>query len=96
VTWFGANACPSGEIDSDGMAPAFFDTHVCSLPSSADLIGREMDFDCSCGRRWRLEHYIGKDGGVFAGLLSRYSCWIVLAGQTPPVWVALGWRSPLA
>src|SRR4029453_17939004 len=23
---------------------------------------REMDFECSRGRRWRLEHYFGKDG----------------------------------
>ncbi len=27
--------------------------------------GREMDFECSCGRRWRLEHYFGKDGELF-------------------------------
>jgi hypothetical protein len=27
-----------------------------------DLLGREMDFECQCGRRWRLEHYFGKDG----------------------------------
>jgi hypothetical protein len=36
----------------------FFDSHVCCPPSTADLIGREMDFECSCGRRWRLEHYL--------------------------------------
>jgi hypothetical protein len=21
-----------------------------------------MDFECHCGRRWRLEHYFGEDG----------------------------------
>jgi hypothetical protein len=40
------------------MAPIFFDSHICSPPSTADLIGREMDFECRCGRRWRLEHYL--------------------------------------
>jgi hypothetical protein len=44
--------------------PVFFDPHVCSPPSTAGLIGREMDFECSCGRRWRLEHFFGKDGAV--------------------------------
>jgi hypothetical protein len=43
------------------VSPAFFDPHVCSRPSTADLIGREMDFGCRCGRRWRLEHSLGKD-----------------------------------
>jgi hypothetical protein len=38
--------------------------HVCSPPSTADLIGREMDFECRCGRRWRLEHYFGEDGSL--------------------------------
>jgi hypothetical protein len=46
------------------VAPVFFDPHVCSLPSTADLIGREMDFECRCGRRWRLEHYFAKDGSL--------------------------------
>ena len=46
------------------VAPVFFDPHVCSPPSTADLIGREMDFDCLCGRRWRLEHYFWKDGSL--------------------------------
>ena len=31
------------------MAPIFFDAHTCSLPSTTDLIGREMGFDCRCG-----------------------------------------------
>jgi hypothetical protein len=39
-------------------SPSFFDPHVCTPPPTADLIGREMDFTCSCGRRWRLEHYL--------------------------------------
>jgi hypothetical protein len=30
----------------------------------ANLIGREVDFECRCGRRWRLEHYFGKDGSL--------------------------------
>jgi hypothetical protein len=46
------------------VAPVFFDPHVCSPPSTAGLIGWEMDFECGCGRRWRLEHYIGKDGSL--------------------------------
>jgi hypothetical protein len=37
------------------MAPIFFDAHVCSPPPTADLIGQEMDFECGCGLRWRLE-----------------------------------------
>jgi hypothetical protein len=40
------------------VAPVFFDPHVCQPPSTANLIGREMDFECRCGRRWRLEHYL--------------------------------------
>jgi hypothetical protein len=28
------------------------------------LIGLEMDFECACSRRWRLEHYIGQDGSL--------------------------------
>jgi hypothetical protein len=40
------------------VAPVFFDPHVYSPPSTADLIGREMDFECGCGRRWRLENYL--------------------------------------
>jgi hypothetical protein len=40
------------------------DHHVCSPPSTAELVGREMDFECRCGRRWRLEHYFGKDGSL--------------------------------
>jgi hypothetical protein len=28
---------------------------------AADLIGREMDFERGCGRRFRLEHYFGED-----------------------------------
>jgi hypothetical protein len=27
-------------------------------------MGREMDFECSYGRRWRLEHHFGKDGSL--------------------------------
>jgi hypothetical protein len=46
------------------MTPIFFDTHICSLPSTADLIGRKTDFECGCGRRWRLEHYLGEDGSL--------------------------------
>jgi hypothetical protein len=46
------------------VAPVFFDPHVCRPPATADLIGREMDFECRCGRRWRLEHYLGKDGSL--------------------------------
>jgi hypothetical protein len=38
--------------------------HGCSPPSTAELVGREMDFECRCGRRWRLEHYFGKDGSL--------------------------------
>jgi hypothetical protein len=44
------------------VAPVFFDPHVCSPPPTADLIGREMDFECRCGRRWRLEHHFEKQG----------------------------------
>jgi hypothetical protein len=44
------------------VTPVFFGPHVCDPPSTADLLGREMDFECQCGRRWRLEHYFGKDG----------------------------------
>jgi hypothetical protein len=32
--------------------------HTRRVPSTADLIGRERDFECWCGRRWRLEHYL--------------------------------------
>jgi hypothetical protein len=46
------------------VTPIFFDSHVCNLLPTADLIGREMHFECACGRRWRLEHYIGKDGDL--------------------------------
>ncbi len=46
------------------MTPIFFDPHVCCPPATTDLIGREMDFECRCGRRWRLEHYLGKDGSL--------------------------------
>jgi hypothetical protein len=48
----------------EAMTPIFFDTHTCSLPSTADLISREMDFECRCGRRWRLEHFIGESGAL--------------------------------
>jgi hypothetical protein len=44
------------------MTPIFFDPPRFQPPSTADLIGREMDFECRCGRRWRLEHWFGKDG----------------------------------
>ncbi len=30
-------------------------------------MGWEMDFECNCGRRWRLEHYLGKDGSLLLG-----------------------------
>jgi hypothetical protein len=41
------------------------DPHVCKLPPTADLIRQEMDFECTgCERRWRLEHYVGKDGAL--------------------------------
>jgi hypothetical protein len=30
----------------------YFNGHVCSPPSTANLIGREMDFGCKCERRW--------------------------------------------
>jgi hypothetical protein len=46
------------------MAPIFFDPHVCSPPSTADLIGREMDFECRCGRRRRLAHDFAEDGAL--------------------------------
>jgi hypothetical protein len=46
------------------VTPVFFDAHVCSPPATADLVGREMDFECRCGRRWRLEHYFGKEGSL--------------------------------
>jgi hypothetical protein len=46
------------------VTPIFFDSHLCKLPPTADLIGREMDFECGCGRRWRLERFIGKDGSI--------------------------------
>jgi hypothetical protein len=46
------------------MTPTFFDPQDCSPPPMADLIGSEMAFDCRCGRRWRLEHYLGKDGSL--------------------------------
>jgi hypothetical protein len=32
------------------MAPVFFNPHVCSPPGTADLIGREMDFECRWAR----------------------------------------------
>jgi len=54
------------------MTPIFFDPHVCCPPATTDLIGREMDFECRCGRRWRLEHYLGKDGSLLGPL------WIML------------------
>jgi hypothetical protein len=40
------------------VAPTFFDPHASQQLATADLIGREMDFECRCGRRWRLEHYL--------------------------------------
>jgi hypothetical protein len=46
------------------VAPIFFDPHVCSPPSTADLIGGEMDFECGSGWGWRLEHYFGGDGSL--------------------------------
>jgi hypothetical protein len=48
--------------NAHAMAPLFFDAHVCSPPPTEDLVGREMDFECRCGRRWRLEHWFAKDG----------------------------------
>jgi hypothetical protein len=36
-----------------GIEAVFFDLHVCSPPSTADLIGREMDFECRCGSACR-------------------------------------------
>ncbi|HJP65107.1 MAG TPA: hypothetical protein VKA30_02255 [Actinomycetota bacterium] len=41
---------------------SFFSEHQCQPPPTWNLIGREMDWTCRCGWRWRLEHYIGKDG----------------------------------
>jgi hypothetical protein len=46
------------------MAPVFFDSHVCSPPPTVDLVGREMDYECRCGRRWRLEHWLARDGSL--------------------------------
>jgi hypothetical protein len=46
------------------VTPAFFDPHMCSPPPTAPLVGRELDFTCSCGRRWRLEHWFAEDGSV--------------------------------
>jgi hypothetical protein len=46
------------------VTPTFFDAHVCNLPPTGNLIGQELDFECGCGRRWRLEHYIGNDGDL--------------------------------
>jgi hypothetical protein len=34
--------------------------HVCSPPLTWSLTGRELDWTCACGRRWRLEHYFVK------------------------------------
>jgi hypothetical protein len=48
-----------------------FDPHACSPPLSWDLIGRELDWECACGRRWRLEHYFVR--GELAG-----PSWILL------------------
>jgi hypothetical protein len=48
------------------VTPIFSDPHVCSPPSTVDLIGREMDFECRGGRRWRLQHSFGKDGLLLA------------------------------
>jgi hypothetical protein len=54
----------SGPPDTLQSVSVFFDAHVCRPPSTASLIGREMDFECRCGRRWRLEHFFGKDGSI--------------------------------
>jgi hypothetical protein len=62
------------------MAPNFFDPHVCCLPSTADVIGREMDFECRCGRRWRLEHYLGKDGSLLG------PSWVLLQDEPSRVY----------
>jgi hypothetical protein len=51
------------------VAPIFLDRHVCQPPPTADLIRREIDFECACGRRWRLEHYFGKDGSLLGASL---------------------------
>jgi hypothetical protein len=32
------------------------------VSKSYGRIGREMDFTCAFGRRWRLEHYFAEDG----------------------------------
>src|SRR4029453_2306811 len=37
-------ACQAAKVSLPAVAPIFFDPHVCSPPSTADLIGREMDF----------------------------------------------------
>jgi hypothetical protein len=42
------------------MAPISSTLTCTGRRRTADLIGREMDFECRCGRRWRLEHYWGK------------------------------------
>jgi len=54
------------------MSPIFFDPHICGPPSTAGLFGREMDWECRCGRRWRLEHYFAKDGRLIG------PAWILL------------------
>jgi hypothetical protein len=64
------------------MTPIFFDPHVCQPPSTADLIGREMDFECGCGRRCRLEHSFGEDGSLpragngWGQVNPRIRCWL--------------------
>jgi hypothetical protein len=44
------------------MAPIFFDPHVCSPPSTADLIGREMDFEPASIRELAKELYGNRNG----------------------------------
>jgi hypothetical protein len=46
------------------MAPIFFDPHVCIPPPTEELVGRDMDFECGCGQRWRLEHWFAEGGSL--------------------------------
>jgi hypothetical protein len=38
------------DVGFGAVAPVLFDPHVCHPPSTAGLIGREMDFECRCGQ----------------------------------------------
>jgi hypothetical protein len=59
---------PPNGIEARGypptLTPTYFDPHVCSPPSTANFIGREMDFACACGGG--AGDWITTSGGRFA------------------------------